>query len=254
MSDIVTLDVADGVAVITLNRPEVRNAANAELAADVAAAVDEIDARADVRVTVLTGSGGTFCSGMDLKAFLNGERASLPVRGFAGFTGQPPKTPTIAAVEGAAVAGGCELVLACDMVVAADNAKFGVPEVKRGLVAVGGALLRLPQRIPYQLAMELILTGDLMDATTAHTAGLVNHLTAPGDALDAALRLAHKIAANGPLALKASKEIMQRAPQWAPDEAYELQRAIAKTAFESADAKEGARAFAEKRQPVWQGV
>ena len=167
MPDVVRLEIDGGIAVITLDRFEVRNAVNAAVAAGVAAAVDEIEARSDVFVTVLTGAGGTFCSGMDLKAFVAGEAASIPGRGSAGFTAKPPRTPTIAAVEGAAVAGGCELVLACDMVVAAVNARFGVPEVKRGLVAVGGALLRLPQRIPYQLAMELIFTGEFMDAPRA---------------------------------------------------------------------------------------
>jgi enoyl-CoA hydratase len=254
VSAVLRYKVLDGIAVITLNRPEVRNAVNAETAHAVAAAVDDIDARSDVRVTVLTGAGGMFCSGMDLKAFLAGERASLPGRGFAGFTARPPRTPTIAAVEGAAVAGGCELVLACDMVVAADDARFGVPEVKRGLVAVGGALLRLPQRIPRQLAMELIFTGDFLDAGRAHQAGLVNDLTPTGSALDGAMRLARRIAGNGPLALKASKEIMLRAPTWAPDEAYDAQMDVARIAFESEDAKEGARAFAERRQPIWRGV
>jgi enoyl-CoA hydratase len=190
---------------------------------------------------------------MDLKAFLQGERASIPGRGFAGFTAHPPLTPTIAAVEGAAVAGGCELVLACDMLVAAENARFGVPEVKRGLVAVGGALLRLPQRVPYQLAMELILTGDFIDARRAHAGGLVNYLAPAGGALDQAMELAKRVAANGPLALKASKEIMLTARHWSPDEAYDAQMQIARVAFDSDDAKEGARAFAEKRVPVWKG-
>jgi enoyl-CoA hydratase len=254
MTSAVHTEFLDGIAIITLNRPAVRNAVNAELAAGVAAAVDEIESRNDVRVTVLTGAGGTFCSGMDLKAFLAGERASIPGRGFAGFTARPPRTPTIAAVEGAAVAGGCELVLACDMVVASESARFGVPEVKRGLVAVGGALLRLPQRIPHQLAMELILTGDFMDAQRAHAAGLVNHLVPVGGALDEALSLARRIAANGPLALRASKEIMLRAPEWSADEAYDAQMLVAQIAFQSEDAKEGALAFAEKRQPVWKGM
>lgn len=254
MPDVVRLEIHGGIAVITLDRPEVRNAVNAAAAAGVAAAVDEIETRSDVFVTVLTGAGGTFCSGMDLKAFVAGEAASIPGRGFAGFTARPPRTPTIAAVEGAAVAGGCELVLACNMVVAAANARFGVPEVKRGLVAVGGALLRLPQRIPYQLAMELIFTGEFMDAPRAHSFGLVNHLSAPGNALAEALRLAKRIAANGPLAVRASKEIMLRAPQWSAEEAYDAQLAIARIALESQDAAEGARAFAEKRPPVWRGV
>lgn len=246
--------VEDGIAVITLDRPAVRNAVNGEMATAVASAIDEIDRRGDVSVTVLTGAGGTFCSGMDLKAFLAGERASLPGRGFAGFTARPPRTPTIAAVEGAAVAGGCELVLACDMVVAAEDARFGVPEVKRGLVAVGGALLRLPQRIPYQVAMEMILTGDFLDAGRAREVGLVNHMAPPGRALEQALALANRVAANGPLALKASKEIMLQAPTWNAVEAYDAQMRIARIAFDSDDAKEGARAFAEKRTPVWRGV
>jgi enoyl-CoA hydratase len=217
------------------------------------AAVDDIERRNDIRVIVLTGTGGTFCSGMDLKAFLAGERASIPGRGFAGFTGRPPSMPTIAAVEGAAVAGGCELVLACDMVVASHSARFGVPEVKRGLVAVGGALLRLPQRVPYQLAMELILTGDFIDAERAHAGGLINYLVPDGRALGEAMELARRVAANGPLAIKASKEIVLKAPDWRPDQAYDAQMEIARIAFDSQDAKEGARAFAEKRSPVWRG-
>jgi enoyl-CoA hydratase len=253
MTQTILVDVADGIAVLTLNRPEVRNAVNAELAHALAAAVDDIEERNDIRVIVLTGAGGTFCSGMDLKGFLAGERASIPGRGFAGFTTRPPRTPTIAAVEGAAVAGGCELVLACDMVVAAESARFGVPEVKRGLVAVGGALLRLPERVPYQLAMELILTGDFIDARRAHAGGLVNYLAPDGGALGTAMELAKRVAANGPLALKASKEILMMAPSWSPDRAYDAQMEIAQAAFDSDDAKEGARAFAEKRPPVWKG-
>jgi enoyl-CoA hydratase len=249
----VLTEIHDGTAVITLNRPEVRNAANRALARGLANALDEIDARTDIRVAVLTGSGGTFCSGMDLKAFLIGERGSLPGRGFAGMTARPPRTPIIAAVEGAAVAGGCELVLACDMVVAAENAKFGLPEVKRGLVAVGGALLRLPRRIPHQIAMELILTGDLIDGRRAHELGLVNRVTPAGQALPEAKKLAAAIAANGPLAVRASKEIIITAPSWPPGQAYELQMDIAQHAYESDDAKEGARAFAEKRAPIWKG-
>lgn len=253
MTDTLLTEFRDGIAVLTINRPEARNAADRALAEALAAALDDVDERPDISVIVLTGAGGTFCSGMDLKAFLRGERASLPGRGFAGMTARPPRTPVIAAVEGAAVAGGCELVLACDMVVAAENARFGVPEVKRGLVAVGGALLRLPQRIPYQAAMELILTGELVDGRRAHELGLVNRLTPPGGALDEALRLASQVAANGPLAVRASKEIVRAAPSWTPGEAYDAQMGIAQAAFDSDDAREGARAFAEKRTPVWTG-
>ncbi|MEU6264607.1 crotonase/enoyl-CoA hydratase family protein [Saccharopolyspora shandongensis] len=253
MTDPVLTEFRDGVAVITLNRPEARNAANLALAEGLAAAVDELDARPDISVAILTGAGGNFCSGMDLKAFLRGERGSVPGRGFAGVTARPPSTPIIAAVEGAAVAGGCELVLACDMIVAAENARFGVPEVKRGLVAVGGALLRLPSRIPHQIAMELILTGDLIDGRRAHELGLVNRLTPAGGALQGAEELAASVAVNGPLAVRASKEIVLAAPSWPVDQAYDLQMEIAKPAFESEDAQEGARAFAEKRAPRWTG-
>lgn len=252
-TDPIYCEIDDGIAVITLNRPEVRNAANLALAEGLAAIVDTIDDRRDVRVAIITGSGGAFCAGMDLKAFLKGERASIPGRGFAGFTAKPPRIPTIAAVEGAAVAGGCELVLACDMVVAAESACFGVPEVKRGLVAVGGALLRLPQRVPHQIAMEWIFTGDTIDAQRAYDVGFINALARPGEALEGAMGLARRIAANGPLALRASKEILLSAPSWSPEEAYDEQMTIARAAFESEDATEGARAFAEKRPPEWKG-
>jgi enoyl-CoA hydratase len=251
---IVDFECNDGVAVIALNRPRVRNAVNAEVARRVCEAVDEIEQRRDVRVVVLTGAGDTFCSGMDLKAFLAGERASIPGRGFAGFTARPPQIPTIAAVEGAAVGGGCELALACDMVVASETARFGVPEVKRGLVAVGGALLRMPQRLPYQIAMELILTGNMIEAPRAYEVGLANRLTSAGAALDEAMVLARQIAANGPLAVKASKEIVLRSATWTAEEAFDAQLAMASVASNSEDAKEGARAFAEKRRPVWRGV
>jgi enoyl-CoA hydratase len=254
MTDAVRFAVEDGIAVITLDRPEARNAIDAEMARAIAAIVDELEVRTDIRATVLTGAGGNFCAGMDLKAFLRGERASLPGRGFAGFTQRPPSTPVIVAVEGAAVAGGCELVLASDIVVAASDSRFGIPEVKRGLVAVGGALLRLPQRIPYQVAMEMIFTGDLITAERAHAVGLVNHLTEPGAALDKALELAQRIAANGPLALRASKEIAVSAPRWDAEGAYDRQMVLAQVAFDSEDAQEGARAFGEKRAPQWKGV
>jgi enoyl-CoA hydratase len=252
-SDVV-LSIADGIAVLTLNRPEARNAVTPAMARQIATIVDEVDQRRDIRVMVVAGAGGTFCSGMDLKAFLGGERASVPGRGFAGFTQRPPSLPVIAAVEGAAVAGGCELVLACDMVVAAEDARFGLPEVKRGLVPVGGALLRLPQRIPHQIAMEMIFTGDFVTAARALDIGLVNALAAPGKALDGAMDLARRVAANGPLALRACKQIVLTAPEWPSGSAYDQQMSIARIAFESSDAREGALAFGEKRAPQWQGV
>jgi len=172
----VSVEVDGGVAVITINRPQARNAVNEAVASGVAAAIDELDPRPDVVAMVLTGAGGTFCAGMDLKAFLAGEKPSIPGRGFAGIVEQPPAKPLIAAVEGYAIAGGFEIALACDMIVAADNAAFGLPEVKRGLVAAGGGLMRLPQRVPYHVAMEWALSGDLIPAQRAYDVSLVNRL------------------------------------------------------------------------------
>src|SRR5690349_21451547 len=198
MSDLVNTQHVDGVQLITINRPEVRNAINMATAEAIAAAIDELDARDDLVAGVLTGAGPSFCTGMDLKAFLAGERPSVPGRGFAGIVERPPGKPVIAAVEGYAVAGGFEIALACDMIVAAEDARFGLPEVKRGLVAAGGGLLRLPRRAPYHLVVEWALTGRMVPAALAHEVHLVNRLTEPGKALDGALDLAREIAANGP--------------------------------------------------------
>ncbi|MFF3493404.1 crotonase/enoyl-CoA hydratase family protein [Streptomyces sp. NPDC002795] len=244
---------ADGITVITLNRPEARNAVNRVVAEGVAAALDELDRRDDQVVGVITGAGGSFCSGMDLKAFLKGETPSIEGRGLAGITEAPPRKPVIAAVEGYALAGGCEIALACDMVVAARDAKFGIPEVKRGLVAAAGGLLRLPRRIPYSVALEIALTGDFLDADRAHTYGLVNRVTETGAALEGALALARAIAANGPLAVRATKEIVANAPNWSAAEEWQRMREIAGPVMTSDDAREGARAFAEKRAPRWTG-
>jgi enoyl-CoA hydratase len=248
----VLVDAADGVMVITINRPAVRNAVNGAVAAGVAAALDDLDQRDDLHVGIIAGAGGTFCAGMDLKAFLRGERPSLPGRGFAGITARPPAKPFIAAVEGYALAGGCEIVLACDMVVAARGARFGIPEVKRGLVAAAGGLLRLPERIPRNVAMELALTGDFLPAERAHALGLVNWLTDDGAALDGARDLARSVAANGPLAIRATKRVIAESPSWPPGEQAERQLEIIEPVFASSDAQEGARAFAEKRPPRWQ--
>lgn len=253
MSDEVLVEHADGVMVVTLNRPGARNAVNRAVSDGIAAAMDEFDARRDLTVAIVTGAGGTFSAGMDLKAFVSGENPAHPVRGFAGLTAKPPRKPLIAAVEGYALAGGCEIALACDLVVAAEDARFGIPEVKRGLVAGAGGLLRLPRRIPYQVAMELALTGDFLDAADAHRFGLVNRLTPAGGALAGARELAARIAANGPLAVAATKEVVVSAPEWPADEAFARQQAIIGPVFASADAREGAVAFAEKRPPVWRG-
>ncbi|GAA2775372.1 crotonase/enoyl-CoA hydratase family protein [Saccharopolyspora taberi] len=253
MGGSVLTEFGDGVAVITINRPHARNAVDRSVAEGLAAAVDELEARPDLVLGILTGAEGTFCAGMDLKAFTRGERPGIPGRGFGGLTESPPSKPLIAAVEGWALAGGCELALSSDLVVAARDAKFGLPEVKRGLVAAAGGLLRLPKALPYQLAMELALTGDPLSAERAHAHGLVNVLTEPGQALDGARELAARIAENGPLAIRATKRIVSGAVGWTDAEAFAAQAEIAAPVFASADAQEGARAFAEKRRPVWQG-
>jgi enoyl-CoA hydratase len=253
VSEVLT-EVVEGVLVITINRPEVRNAVNTATALGIAQALDDLDKRDDVTCGVLTGAGSTFCTGMDLKAFLAGERPSLPKRGFAGIVEQPPEKPLIAAVEGYALAGGFEIALACDLIVAASDAAFGLPEVKRGLVAAGGGLLRLPERAPYHLVAEWALTGRFVPAAEAASAFLVNRLTPPGGALAGALEIAKAIAANGPLAVKATKRILSERTAWAPDEAFARQREISEPVRASEDAKEGARAFTERRPPVWRSA
>ena len=243
----------DNVLLITLNRPDARNAVNGALAQGVADALDELDDTRELQVGVLTGAGKGSSAGMDLKAFVTGERPYVEGRGFAGIVQRASRKPLIAAVEGFAVAGGFEIALACDLIVAARGAKLGIPEVKRSLVAAGGALLRLPQRMPYGLAMELALTGDPIDAERAHELGVINRLAEPGGAVDAALELAARIAPNGPLALDATKQILQSQRDWSEDEFWAKQGEISGTVFVSQDAQEGAKAFAEKRDPVWQG-
>jgi len=253
MSDEVLVDVDGGVAVVTINRPKARNAVNGAVAQGVAAALDEFDERKDVSAIVITGAGGTFCAGMDLKGFLTGENPMAGGRGFGGITQKPPAKPVIAAVEGYALAGGCEIALACDMIVASSEAKFGIPEVKRSLVAGAGGLLRLPKRIPYHIAMEMALTGDHYPAARMAELGLVNRLTEPGEALATAKELALRIAENGPLALLATKRVIVESADWSSDEAFEKQGEIINPVFGSKDAAEGATAFAEKRKPVWKG-
>jgi enoyl-CoA hydratase len=254
MTEPVLTEVIDGVGVLTLNRPEAKNAVDLATTEALAAALDDLDTRDDVAVLVLTGAGGTFCAGMDLKAFARGERPRIEGRGFAGLTEAPPAKPLIAAVEGWALAGGCELALSADLIVAARDARFGIPEVKRGLFAAGGGVLRLAKALPYQRAMEMALTGDPMPAEEAHRFGLVNALTEPGGALAGARELAARIAANGPLAVRASKQLIAGSVGWTDRAALDAQAELADRVFGSADALEGARAFAEKRAPVWRGV
>ncbi|PSK98599.1 short chain enoyl-CoA hydratase [Murinocardiopsis flavida] len=256
MSDEVlySADAGTGVAVITIDRPRVKNAVNAAVAQGVAAALADLDARPELRVGILTGAGGTFCAGMDLKAFLHGELPVVDGRGFAGLTQRPPAKPLIAAVEGYALAGGFEVVLGCDLVVAADDASFGIPEATRGLVAGAGALLRLQHRIPRNIAMELALTGAFIGTPRAAELGLVNKVTPSGGALDGARELAAAVAANAPMAVAASKRIMAESADWSTGEMWDRQDAIAGAVFTSNDAMEGAAAFAEKRPPHWTGT
>src|SRR5436305_1813300 len=243
----------ENVLVITLNRPEARNAVNMALAEGIAAGLDELDGDDALSVGVITGAGGFFCAGMDLKAFVTGERPWVGDRGFAGIVQRPARKPLIAAVEGFAVAGGFEIALACDLIVAAKGAKFGTPEVKRSLVAAAGALRRMPQRMPYGMAMELALTGDTITAERAAHLGAVNRLTEQGEALDGALELAAAVSKNAPLALIASKQILQQQGDWSEQDFWAKQGEIAGPVFGSEDAQEGAKAFAEKRDPVWKG-
>ncbi|MEP5936721.1 MAG: crotonase/enoyl-CoA hydratase family protein [Erythrobacter sp.] len=252
MSEEFLTEVRDGVLIVTINRPEAKNAMTKAAAEGIAAAMDRLDADDDLRVGVLTGAGGTFCSGMDLKGFLRGERPSVEGRGFGGVVEAPPKKPLIAAVEGYALAGGLELMIACDLVVAHKDAKFGIPEAKRGLVAAAGGVMMLPDQIPERIAMELALTGDFIGADRAYELGLINHVT-DGSALDGALELAAKIAANGPLAVRISKAVMKESRGWAMEDRYRNQGKLIAPVFTSEDAREGATAFAEKRAPNWKG-
>lgn len=249
----VLITVDGGLMTITLNRPEARNAIDRDLSYDVCAAVDELDARDDLRVGILTGAGGTFCSGMDLKAFVRGEVTRVEGRGLLGIALTPPVKPMIAAVEGYAVAGGFEAVLACDLLVAARNARFGLPEARRGLAAAAGGLIRLPRLIPPRIAMELAMTGELIEAGALQQHGLVNRLTEPGGALAEAESLARAIISNAPMSVAASKRVINEQRDWTTAESFGRQEEITGHVLRSDDAREGATAFAEKRPPVWKG-
>ncbi|MFC4057665.1 crotonase/enoyl-CoA hydratase family protein [Planomonospora corallina] len=252
-SDEVLVEVDGGVAVIMINRPKAKNAVNGVVARAIAAALDELEERKDVSAYVLTGAGGTFCAGMDLKGFLSGDFPVVEGRGFGGITEAPPAKPVIAAIEGYALAGGFELALACDIIIASEESKFGLPEPKRGLVAGAGGVMRLPRRIPYHIAMEIALTGDHFPASRLYEVGLVNHLTPAGGALERAVELAKRIAANAPLALAATKRVIVESADWSLDEMFKKQGEIITPVFGSKDAMEGAAAFAEKRAPQWRG-
>jgi enoyl-CoA hydratase len=253
VSDEVLVERRGGVQVITNNRPEAKNALTAGVAQAVAAAVDELDSDDTLHVGVLTGAGGIFSSGMDLKGFMRGELPTVEGRGLCGITQTPPRKPLIAAVEGWARAGGFEVVLACDLVVAASTARFGVPEVKRALVAGGGAAFLLARRVPQALALELLLTGEPISAERAAQMGLVNKVVEEGGALEAAIAMAEGIAANGPFAVAVTKQIARSTFDWTIAEGWDKQTELMAPVFVSEDAMEGATAFAEKRPPVWKG-
>ncbi|MEV4599622.1 crotonase/enoyl-CoA hydratase family protein [Amycolatopsis sp. NPDC049253] len=238
---------------ITIDRPQARNAVNAAVATGLAEALDTLESDPTLRAGVLTGAEGTFSAGMDLKAALAGESPEIPGRGFGGLTEAELTKPLIAAVEGWAMGGGFELALGCDLVVAGEDAKFGLPEVKRGLVAAGGGVIRLPKRLPHHLAMELLLTGEPITGHRAGELGLANRVVPAGDATAVALQLAELVTRNAPLALAAVKKIVRAADGTPEPEAFAAQREELKTLMTSADVREGMTAFAERRAPQWTG-
>jgi len=250
----IRVDVRDFVATITLDRPEVRNAIDLPTAQALERAVDEAEQSDDVRVIVLAATGPVFSAGMDLKALTaTGDRPITKRRGAFGIAAQPPEKPTVAAVQGKALGGGLEIALTADMIVASQDAEFGLPEVKRGLIAGAGGVLRLPRRIPRNVALEMIMTGTPISAERAYELGLVNTVVPPGHALDVAQELAREIAANAPLAVRMSKWIADNSVDWPTAELFDRMQPKAQVIRESNDAAEGAQAFVEKRQPVWTG-
>lgn len=253
MSEELQIENSDGVMVLTMNRPEAKNAMNKSMSHAISDALDQFEADDNARVAVLTGANKTFCSGMDLKGFLKGETPFVAGRGFGALSHYTPSKPIIAAVEGYALAGGFELMIACDLIVAAEDAKFGIPEVKRSLVAAAGGVIKLPQQISPRIAMELALTGEFISAARAYEIGLINKIVPSGGAVAGAKELAAVVAANGPLAVAASKKCLRESPEWDSAKAWEMQDKITAEVFASEDAREGATAFAEKRPPVWKG-
>ncbi|MDH3684277.1 MAG: crotonase/enoyl-CoA hydratase family protein [Acidimicrobiia bacterium] len=241
------------VRVITLNRPDAMNSINLALSEALADAMDALDADDGIRVGVLTGAGRGFSAGMDLKAFVAGEMPMIEGRGLAGMVERGPRKPLIAAVEGFALAGGLEVVLGCDLVVAAVNAKLGIPEVTVGLFAGAGALGRLQRHLPESMAMKMALTGEPITGEEAHRHGLVVEITERGGAVDAAVALGERIAKNAPLGVAASKRIIRESWGLTDAEYWPFQNPIMSDVFATEDATEGATAFAEKREPNWRG-
>jgi enoyl-CoA hydratase/carnithine racemase len=253
VTDLVLTERNDNVLTITINRPAQRNAVSREVALQLASALDVLDADSTLSVGVLTGAGGTFSAGMDLKAFAKGETPILPGRGFGGLTQAVVRKPLIAAVEGWALGGGFEMALACDLIVAAEDARFGLTEVKRGLIAGEGGVIRLPQRIPYHVALKMLLTGEPISAADANRYGLVSELTPSGAALAGAHELARRVATNAPLALAKVKQVLRETQGLNDADAFARQSENAHSLLDTEDAHEGALAFAEKRAPVWRG-
>ena len=251
---IVEFEARGRVALITLNRPEARNAVNNELAVALEAAVDRLEADDELWVGILAANGSVFSAGADLKAVAAGKmNLSTERGGFGGFVTLDRTKPIIAAVDGFAVAGGCELVLACDLVVASTQAEFGIPEVKRSLVAMAGGTARLPKKLPPNIAMELALTGDRLTAQRAEHLGLVNVLCDPGDSIEKALELAERINVNAPLAVRASRRAVLEGAMVDDVEGIAIAIEAFKPVARSEDVKEGPLAFIEKRDPVWRG-
>jgi enoyl-CoA hydratase len=248
-------ETQDHIAVITINRPEARNAVNAEVASGIEDAIDRMEADDDIWVGVLAGAGPVFCAGADLKAVSSGQAGGLSTErgGFAGLVQRQRSKPIIAAVDGPALAGGTEIVLACDLVVASSGARFGVPEVKRSLVAAAGGLFRLAQKLPANVATELVVTGDPISAERAHHFGLVNELCEPGEALAKATELARRITVNAPLAVRESLAVVRAARDLDDDEAFRLSNQAMGRLAATEDFAEGPLAFIEKRDPVWKG-
>jgi enoyl-CoA hydratase/carnithine racemase len=256
MADEVLRERRGHVEILTINRPEARNAINGGVSKAMSAIMDELADDADCWVVVITGSGDkAFSAGMDLKAFSSGEGGDIigASGGFAGLTMRDFAKPIIAAVNGSALAGGFEIMLSCDLVVAAEHATFGIPEAKRGLIAGAGGLIRMPKRLPMAVALELAMTGDPIDAERAQSLGLVNKVVPAASLLDEAVALAERIAANAPLAVRYSKSVMKRAAEVSESEGWKINQEAVGIVFSSADAMEGPVAFAEKRPPNWQG-
>jgi len=249
----VIVSEADGIITITLNRPQAKNAVNKAVAEGVSNALDKLESDSALRVAIITGAGGTFCSGMDLKAFVSGETPVIEGRGFAGLCEHTLSKPLIAAVEGYALAGGFEIAISSDLIVAAEDATFGIPETKRGLVAGAGGLVKLPKQVSPRIAKELALTGDFFTSSRAYELGLINRVVPSGTALEEATVLARKIANNGPLAVSVSKQVIDGAQDWSNATMFAEQAVLMEPIFNSEDAIEGATAFAEKRAPVWKG-